>query len=194
MRMTHIAAALVLSAIAPTMLAAQDMPTTAASDMDERMELAREIAVLSRAEEQVDLAFERLRPGVVAKMLDDVMAVSPDRDIAAEIETSYPGGYRAFEAEFSRRYAERFRVHYPDILERIAGYWAQNMSLEELQATAEFFGTDIGSAWVRLLPGVYRNMTALGREYSLQAGIAVAGEMMNAFDSSRAAAEGDEAE
>lgn len=179
-------------AIAPAPLLAQTPPAPASPDLEARMELAREIAVLARAEEQLDHAFERLRPGAVSNMLDQLMRVSPARDIGAEIESRYPGGQAGFEREFSRRYAEQFRTHYPEILEEIAHYWAQNMSLEELQATAAFFRTDLGSAWVRLLPSVYQNMTALGRQYSLQAGIVVAGEMMNAFDSNNGGAEASE--
>ena len=158
------------------------------------MELAREIAQIARAEEQVDLAFERLRDAAVSNMLDNLMQVSPSRNIGEEIESRYPGGQTAFKNEFSRRYAEQFRSHYPQILEEIARYWAQNMSLEELQTTAAFFRTELGSAWVRLLPGVYENMTALGRQHSLQAGIAVAGEMMRAFDSNGEAEAGEDRE
>lgn len=182
MRGYAIAAAAML-AIAPAPVLAQAAPPPVAADFEARMELAREIAQIAHAEEQLDLAFERLREGAVTNMLDQLMQVSPARNIGEEIDSRYPGGQTAFKSEFSRRYAERFRTHYPEILEEIANYWAQNMSLEELQATATFFRTDIGSAWVRLLPGTYENMTALGRQHSLQAGIAVAGEMMRAFDS-----------
>lgn len=188
-RVIAIAAMLALS---PAPLTAQPTPPAASADFDSRMEVAREIAELSRAEQQLDQAFERMRPGVVAKMLGDVMRVSPDRDIAAEIESGYPGGYRAFEDEFSRRYAEEFRSHYPEMLEQIAGYWAQNMSLEQLEATATFFRTDLGGAWVGLLPGVYQHMTQLGRQYSLQEGIGIAGRMMTDFDQSTATDDGEE--
>lgn len=181
MRRNLIAIAAMLT-IAPAPLWAQ-AAAPASAEIEARMELAREIAQIARAEEQLDLAFERLRDGAVNNMLDNLLRISPTRDIGEEIERRYPGGQTAFKSEFSRRYAEQFRTHYPEILEEIARYWAQNMSLEELEATAAFFRTDLGSSWVRLLPGVYENMTALGRQHSLQAGIAVAGAMMNAFDS-----------
>ncbi|MEO1167449.1 MAG: DUF2059 domain-containing protein [Pseudomonadota bacterium] len=193
MRGNSIAIATLL-AIAPAPLLAQAPMAPASAEFEARMELAREIAQLAHAEEQLDLAFERLREGAVSNMLAQLMQVSPARDIGAEVESRYPGGQAGFEREFSRRYAERFRTHYPEILEEIAQYWAQNMSLEELQTTATFFRTDLGSAWVRLLPGTYENMTALGRQHSLQAGIAVAGEMMSAFDSSLNAEAGEETE
>ncbi len=184
-------------ALAPAPLMAQDTPDAATSaDSEARMALAREIAELAHAEEQLTQTFERMLPGVVSKMLGDVMRVSPDRDIAEEIENNYPGGYRAFEAQFTRRYAEQFRTHYPEMLEQIAAYWANNMSLEQLEATAAFFRTDLGGVWVGMLPGVYQHMAQLGRQYSLQEGIGIAGQMMTEFDSRRAASDesGTEAE
>ncbi len=176
------AAALACLAPAPT-LAQQPAAAAEPADIEARMELAREIAVIAGAERQLDLAFERMRAASAAKMFEDLLRVSPSRDIAGELDARYPGGRDAFEQEYGRRYADRFRSHYPEMLEEVAHYWATQMSLEELEASLAFFRTDLGSAWVELLPGVYEHMTALGREYSLQAGIAVAGEMMNSFDS-----------
>ncbi|MEQ9661132.1 MAG: hypothetical protein RLN87_01115 [Parasphingopyxis sp.] len=183
-----------LLAIAPVSLAAQPTPGTNATDMDARLEIARELTELSRAEEQLDLVFERMKPSSVADLLANLERMSPGRDIGEQIETRYPGGRQAFEDEFSRRYADQFRSQYPEIVDQIARYWADNMTLEQLEATAEFFRTDLGGVWVGLLPGVYQHMTGLGREYSLQAGIAVAGEMMNAMDSGTETPDGGEVE
>lgn len=149
-----------------------------AAEAGARLTAARELVALLEVERQLDVAMEALRPTLVNSIAGGLAQGNPARSALEDLDRSYPGGSRAFTEAFADRYTEIFRGYYPQMIEEAARYYAANLSLEQLQGTLEFYRSEVGGAWIELMPGIQRHMAQLGTQYGLRAGIEAAGELL----------------
>lgn len=117
---------------------------------------------IAAAKEMMEVAgslrqFDELMPVIAAQMSQNYMRLLPDKskEIADVFQQLLP------------RFIEKKSI----LLDQIAGLYAAEMTLEELNGIVAFYKSPVGAKFAAVQPGIMRQSMALGQRWGQQIGI-----------------------
>ncbi len=147
-------------------------------DMEARIEAARALTTMIGIEEQIDFNMDTIRPFLVDGALSTMVGGSGGGNFIDSLGRDYPGGPDAFRAAFVERLTENLQDRIPEIRERAAVFFAENMSRADLEATVTFLRSGVGSRWIALMPQAQQHLSMSISEFGRQAAIEAARDIL----------------
>jgi uncharacterized protein len=135
-------------------IAAAALPAARAQAPDEaRVAVAKQLMDAAGAGKQ----FDEVMPLLAAQISQNLMRIAPDKskDIADVFQKLIP------------RFSEKKGI----LLEQIAGLYANELTLEELNVIVAFYKSPVGMKFAAVQPNIMRQSMTLGQRWGQQIGI-----------------------
>jgi len=146
--MAHLALALVVG-LSTSLLTS---PVGAQAPDPARVSAAREMMQVAGVAKQ----FDELMPLLVQQLSQSFVAVAPEKaDEIRQIFAQLPG---------------KFIDRKGELIEQVAGLYAQELSVEELVAVSDFYKSPVGLKLLSVQPQIARQSMALGQRWGAQIG------------------------
>jgi len=125
----------------------------------EAMDAARALIEVTGAASQFDQAL----PLMIAPLTKAFVALAPDR--AGEIR------------ELMAEMIKRFSARKSELIDQIAGIYAEKMTIEDMREIAKFYQSDVGRRMVEAQPEIMRQSIIAGQSWGQRIGAEIDAEM-----------------
>lgn len=142
------------------------------------LENAKAILVANNVTQTMDTMFSQLVPVVEAAFIGQLSQTNGGDEIVQKIESSFPGGTKAFGKRFGELMMAGLRSNYDVIIEKAAQQYVAEIQPADLAAVRAFMESPTGKSMAAVQPKIQQQMSVTGGEVGRKVGEEAAMQLM----------------